>query len=92
MFPPDEIVKYYKIYHTFDVEEASERMMENINYLKEEHERMILNSDYEELKQFTGNVIGIVIRENDIVDILIVSNKNYTVKKRNKWLNFKKIL
>ena len=30
--PAKEIVKYYRIYHTFDIEEASERMMENIGY------------------------------------------------------------
>lgn len=32
LFPAKEIVKYYKIYHTFDIEEAAMRMMENINY------------------------------------------------------------
>lgn len=32
MFPAKEIRKYYFIYHTFDIEEASERMMENIDY------------------------------------------------------------
>ena len=34
MFPSKEIVKYYNIYHTFDIEEASERIMENIGYTK----------------------------------------------------------
>lgn len=32
LFPAKQIVKYYCIYHTFDIEEASERMMENIGY------------------------------------------------------------
>lgn len=31
-FPGKQIIKYYNIYHTFDIEEAAERMMENINY------------------------------------------------------------
>ena len=34
LFPAQEIVKYYNIYHTFDIEEAAERMMENIGYKK----------------------------------------------------------
>ena len=34
IFPAKEIVKYYNIYHTFDIEEAAERMMENIGYEK----------------------------------------------------------
>lgn len=34
LFPAREIVKYYNIYHTFGVEEAAERMMENIGYEK----------------------------------------------------------
>lgn len=32
IFPPKEIVKYYYIYHTFDIEEAAERMMESKGY------------------------------------------------------------
>lgn len=32
LFPSKEIVKYYFIYHTFDIEEAAERMMETIKY------------------------------------------------------------
>lgn len=32
LFNAKEIVKYYNIYHTFDIEQACERMMENINY------------------------------------------------------------
>ncbi len=36
LFPGKEIIKYYKIYHTFDVEEAAERMMENIDYKEED--------------------------------------------------------
>lgn len=34
IFPSKEIVKYFNIYHTFDIEEAAERMMENIGYVK----------------------------------------------------------
>lgn len=34
IFPSKEIVKYYNIYHTFGIEEAAERMMENIGYKK----------------------------------------------------------
>ncbi len=34
LFPAKEIVKYYNIYHTFGIEEAAERMMENIGYQK----------------------------------------------------------
>lgn len=37
MFPAIEIVKYYKIYHTFDIEEAAERMMENIGYVEQDY-------------------------------------------------------
>ena len=37
MFPSKEIVKYYNIYHTFDIEEAAERMMENIGYSKNDY-------------------------------------------------------
>ncbi len=37
LFPAKEIVKYYNIYHTFDVEDAAERMMENINYVKKDY-------------------------------------------------------
>ena len=32
LFPAKEIVKYYNIYHTYGIEEAAERMMENIGY------------------------------------------------------------
>lgn len=32
LFPAFKIVKYYRIYHTFDIEIAAERMMESINY------------------------------------------------------------
>lgn len=37
LFPSKEIVKYYNIYHTFDIEEAAERMMGNIGYTKENY-------------------------------------------------------
>lgn len=37
LLPAQEIVKYYNIYHTFDIEEAAERMMENIGYKKEDN-------------------------------------------------------
>ena len=32
LISPKEIVKYYNIYHTFSVETAAEKIMENINY------------------------------------------------------------
>ncbi len=32
LFNAKEIVKYYNIYHTFDIVDAAERMMESINY------------------------------------------------------------
>lgn len=32
LFNAKEIIKYYNIYHTLDIVDASERMMENINY------------------------------------------------------------
>lgn len=32
LFNGKEIIKYYNIYHTFDIEQAAEKMMENINY------------------------------------------------------------
>lgn len=35
MFPANEIIKYYYIYHTFDPEYAAERMMENIGYTED---------------------------------------------------------
>lgn len=35
LFPGTKIVEYYPIYHTFDIEEAAERMMDNIGYKKE---------------------------------------------------------
>ena len=34
LFPAKETVRYYNIYHTFGIEEAAERMMENIGYKK----------------------------------------------------------
>lgn len=37
LFPAQEVVKYYNIYHTFDIEDAAERMMENIGYKKEDN-------------------------------------------------------
>lgn len=37
MFSAKEIVKYYNIYHTFGIEEAAIRMMENIGYVKEDY-------------------------------------------------------
>lgn len=37
LFPSKEIIKYYPIYHTFDIETAAERMMENINYVKPDY-------------------------------------------------------
>ena len=62
LFPAKEIVKYYNIYHTFDIEEAAERMMENINYVKEDYnirgilisKRLILLDD---LKKLIGKEI-----------------------------------
>lgn len=36
LFPSKEIVKYYNIYHTFGIEDAAERMMENIGYKDED--------------------------------------------------------
>lgn len=39
LFPAKEIVKYHGIYHTFDIEEAAERMMENIGYEKKDYTR-----------------------------------------------------
>lgn len=36
LFNAREIVKYYYVYHTFDIEEAAERMMENIGYEKKD--------------------------------------------------------
>lgn len=30
LFPAKQIIKYYPTYHTFDIEEAAERMMENV--------------------------------------------------------------
>lgn len=32
LFPPKTIVNYYPIYHTFGVEQAAERIIENIKY------------------------------------------------------------
>lgn len=32
LFNAKEIVKYYNIFHTFDIEQAAEKMMESINY------------------------------------------------------------
>ncbi len=32
LFNAKEIIKYYNIYHTFDIVDAAERMIENINY------------------------------------------------------------
>lgn len=40
LFPPKEIVKYYNIYHTFGIEEAAERMMENIGYEKPDYTKL----------------------------------------------------
>ena len=37
LFPAKEIVKYHDIYHTFDIEEAAERMMENVGYEKKDY-------------------------------------------------------
>ena len=36
LFNAREIRKYYPIYHTFGIEQAAERMMENIGYVKED--------------------------------------------------------
>ena len=52
-----EIVKYYNIYHTFDIEEAANRMMDNINYINEDYttrgvkilRRLILEEEKENL-------------------------------------------
>ena len=30
-------MKYHDIYHTFDIEEAAERMMENVGYEKKDY-------------------------------------------------------
>ena len=32
LFNAKEIIKYYNIYHTFDIEQATEKMLESINY------------------------------------------------------------
>jgi len=39
LFNAKEIVKYYNVYHTFDIEQAAERMMENINYTKKDFDK-----------------------------------------------------
>ncbi len=36
LFNARDIRRYYPIYHTFGIEQAAERMMENIGYVKEE--------------------------------------------------------
>lgn len=53
LFNAKEIVKYYNIYHTFDIEQAAERMMENINYTKKNFDK----EGYKILKK-------LIIREN----------------------------
>lgn len=66
LFPAKEIVKYYNIYHTFDIEEAAERMMENINYVSEDfllkgiaiYKRLLL---LDELKKFIGKKVHVYI-------------------------------
>ena len=43
LFNAKEIVKYYNIYHTYDVKKACEKMMENINYIKEDINKKVYN-------------------------------------------------
>ena len=64
LFSAKEIVKYYNIYHTFGIEEASERMMEsigyeNVNYTKRGVE--ILKRLYllDELKKLIGQEVTV---------------------------------
>jgi inorganic pyrophosphatase len=43
LFNAEEIVKYYNIYHTFDIVQAANRMMENIGYEEENIEEKAYN-------------------------------------------------
>lgn len=43
LFSAREIVTYYNIYHTFDIEDAAERMMETINYHEPDLEKDAYN-------------------------------------------------
>jgi len=66
MFPAKEIVKYYNIYHTFDIEEAAERMMENIGYVKEDYitrgVKILKRLDYlDKLKTLIGKEVTVYI-------------------------------
>ncbi len=66
LFPPKEIVKYYNIYHTFDIEEAAERMMENIGYTKEDYTqkgKAILKKLYllDKLKKMIGKEVTVYV-------------------------------
>ena len=150
LFPGKEVVKYYNIYHTFDIETAAERMMENIDYNNEDLDtktfkimkRMFildklkellgkevtvyvdrpinsihpgnpsfvykvnygyikefksLDNEYQDayilgvnepIKEFTGKVISIISRKNDIEDKLVVSNKEFSKEQIKELVNF----
>lgn len=80
LFPAKEIVKYYNIYHTFGIEEAAERMMENIGYERKDYtsegviifKKLIL---LDKLKEIIGQKVHVYIdksigtlnKENNII-------------------------
>ncbi len=66
LFNAKEIVKYYNIFHTFDIEQAAERMMESINYKildKEKDAYKLLKKLMirERLEAMIGQIINVYI-------------------------------
>lgn len=68
LFSAKEIVGYYAIYHTFGIEEAAERMMENIGYAEQDYvskgvaiyKRLFL---LDELKTLLGKTVRVYVDE-----------------------------
>lgn len=78
LFPSKEIISYYPIYHTFDVEEASERMMENIGYEEKDYVsrgvaiyKKLLMMD--KLKELLGKKVKVHIDDSSKGNILQAS-------------------
>ena len=83
-----EIIKYYDIYHTFDIVQASEKIMENIGYETKDYteegikilKRLILK---EKLEKLIGSTITITI-EKEIKQSNIYSGHVYEMNNQQK--------
>ncbi len=71
LFNATEIRKYYPAYHTFGIEQAAERMMENIGYIKENNDIKKESKIEEEIEMSEEEIKQLNERFKDLMRKLI---------------------